>query len=467
MARWNSCNVLMPGSHSRQLWQFGGGKFNLVRTETRAAADALPDKLVAKDWQTLFQPRLNIAWVASDKVFLRVLQLPKADADETRSMVDLQLEKISPLPVAQIVWSFEVVPMVRSGEIGQELQPHATGELQTVIVMMVARNHVEDYLGQLEGLGYVADRLEIPLLDQLMTLKIDGDGAWLFPAVGGNPNACLEAWWYGGVLQYVGILHLPEGGNRASALQEQLAQTAWAGETEGWITSLPKLKLVADEAVAAAWMPLFDASQQVEVVAPPATPNLAQVTARRVASNGKTTNLLPPEFSTRYKQKFVDHLWMRALGALVVLYLAGVTIYGGFAKFAQFRYNNLLEDAAAQGIQYTNTMRLKEEMTVLQDTLDLQYAALECYRAVAENLPQELTLRSIRFDQGRKVTYYGTASKEDRLKVLDLNEKMHAVKMRDQPLFAHVNSPSMNDAPGGGQTLTWSFACELKRAEGQ
>ncbi len=457
----------MSGGTARQLWQFGGGRFNLLRTEAGGSAEPLPDKLVAKDWQTLFQPRLNIAWLPSDKVFLRVLQLPKADADETRSMVDLQLEKISPLPVAQIVWSFEVVPMVRRNEIGQELQPHATGELQTVIVMMVARNHVEEYLGQLDAQGYAADRLEIPLLDQLLGLKVDDDGVWAFPGVGGNPNACLEAWWYGGVLQYVGVLHLPEGPNRAAALQEQLAQTAWAGESEGWITSDPKFKLVAEDATAAAWQPLFDPSQAIEVVSPPPMPSLAQVAARRVASNGKTTNLLPPEFSARYKQRFVDYLWMRALGGLVVLYLLGVLIYVGFAKVAEFRYGSLLDEANGLGVEYTNTIRMKEEVTVLQDTLDLQYAALECYRAIAEHLPPELTLRSIRFDQGRKVTYSGMAAVEDRPKVLDLNEKMRGVTVRDQPLFSWVNAPAIQNPPAAGQPVTWNFSCELKRAESQ
>src|SRR5262245_21879677 len=127
MARWHSCNVLTSEAHSRQLWQFGGGKFNLVRTESKPSGEPLPETLVIKDWHPLFQPLLNIACIPADKVFLGVLQLPKADEAETRSMVDLQLEKISPLPVAQIVWSFEVVPLARRGGIGQELQPHATG----------------------------------------------------------------------------------------------------------------------------------------------------------------------------------------------------------------------------------------------------------------------------------------------------------------------------------------------------
>src|SRR5262245_48620189 len=115
MARWYSCNVLQPGGQLRQLWQFNsaGSKFNLLRQETKLPSEPLPEKLIAKDWQTLFQPRLNVAWLPADRVFLRVLQIPKADLAETQSMVELQLEKVSPLPVAQIVWSFQVVPMVR------------------------------------------------------------------------------------------------------------------------------------------------------------------------------------------------------------------------------------------------------------------------------------------------------------------------------------------------------------------
>ena len=64
--RWSACNVLLPGSQIRQLWQFnaGGLKFNLARSESKLPSEPLPEKLVAKDWQTVFQPRLNIAFGA-------------------------------------------------------------------------------------------------------------------------------------------------------------------------------------------------------------------------------------------------------------------------------------------------------------------------------------------------------------------------------------------------------------------
>src|SRR5688572_13639606 len=107
MARWQSANVLRIASEGKRLWQFTfrGDNPNLAREESKLPTEPLPEKLVNKDWQTLYKPRLNIAWLPADKVFLRVVQLPPADNfAETMSMVELQLEKISPLPTAQVVW---------------------------------------------------------------------------------------------------------------------------------------------------------------------------------------------------------------------------------------------------------------------------------------------------------------------------------------------------------------------------
>ena len=466
MARWHSCNVLMPGSQVRQLWQFGasGDKFALQRQESRMPNEALPEKLIAKDWHSLFQPRLNIAWLSAEKVFLRVLQFPKADLAETQSMVDLQLEKVCPLPVAQIVWSFEVFPHIPQPNIGDALNPHATGELQTVVVIMVARHHVEEFLGQLEGQGYLADRLELPVLDELRATKVKENGAWIFPGVGGNESACMVAWWYAGVLQNLSIIHLPPGELRAAGLQEQLAQTIWAGESEGWLTETPKIHLVADDLTAGNWLPLFDLTQPIDVVPPMAPQELAQLTARRVTGNGSLTNLLPPEYTTRYKQQFVDRLWMRGLFSIILLYIVGVVIYFGFVQYASWRHGGVQSQASTLGVQYTNTIRLKEQLRVLQDTLELQYAALDCYKALADTLPPELTLGGMRFDRGRTLTISGTAGLDDRSKILEFYEALAKIDVRGSQLFAKLRPPDIRTQPGT-QNVNWSFACELRRTE--
>ena len=148
MARWNSANVLQLAGDQKRIWQFNirSDGPSLSREESKLPSESLPSKLVSKDWQTLYQPKLNVAWLPADKAFLRVLQLPPADnIEETTSMIDLQMEKISPLPVTQIVWTFELLPQ-------------RAGQAQTAIVVIAPRNHVEEFLGKLEGESFLADR---------------------------------------------------------------------------------------------------------------------------------------------------------------------------------------------------------------------------------------------------------------------------------------------------------------------
>ena len=161
--------------------------------------------MVAKDWRSLFQRKLNVAWLPAEHVFLRVAQFPLSDFKETLSMVELQLEKLSPIPVAQIVWSIDVLP-------------HPSGNMQTVIVLIVARNVVEEFLGKLEGQGYLADALELPALDQFRATSVAEDGVWIYPEAIGGKNAGLAAWWYGGVLQNLDLLTL-SGDDKAGGVQ--------------------------------------------------------------------------------------------------------------------------------------------------------------------------------------------------------------------------------------------------------
>jgi len=221
MARWNSCNILQTTGDTRLLWQFSGnGK--MQREVAPLPTEGLPAGIIAKDWQTLFQPKLNVAWLPADQVFLRVVQVPKSDLAETQSMLDLQLEKLSPMPIAQVVWGFEVLQPTATPDAMTTLE----GEMQTAIVIIVARSYVEEFLGKLEAQEYLADRLELPLLDQLRATNVREDGAYIYPGAGGDQYSCLVAWWYAGTLRNLSLVHLPATEKRGDLLQEQLMQMA-------------------------------------------------------------------------------------------------------------------------------------------------------------------------------------------------------------------------------------------------
>jgi len=118
----------------------------------------------------------------------------------------------------------------------------------------------------------------------------------------------------------------------------------------------------------------------------------------------------------------------------------------------------------AKALQYTNTVQYREKVRVLQEQMDLQYAALDCYKAVSDLLPSELTLDSLNFERGTKLTLFGTASANDVAKITDFNTDMRKVKRtNEEPLFSKVLPPSINSRQGDQKS--WSFVCELKRTD--
>src|SRR6266699_1913185 len=392
-SRWHSCNVLQVSAEARQIWQFDArnGAFVLNRQQTSFAGEPLPARLVAKDWRTLWQPRLNIAWLSPEQVFLRVAQFPASDFNETLAMVELQLEKLSPMPVAQIVWSIQTLPQAQGGlqtEIKSkstsksETLAQAQGGLQTVIVSIIARNVVEEFLGQLEG----------------------------------------------------------------------------------WLTSPPVWHLVADGPEAAEWEPALrqGLEQPLELQAPVPPPDLAALTARRAAQAEPKANLLPAEFSTRYQQQLVDRLWMRGLLAIGVLYLVGVAIYGVALGVAVFRTRGVENEAAALSGTYTNAIQLKARFQVLKDRQDLKYAALNCWKTVAELMPESLTLESWNFSEGKRLALNGTAPSAQVKQVVEFEAAMRKATIDGQPLFDGNKGEGLSWQNQGPAAVSWKFSLELK-----
>ena len=417
----------------------------------------LPAAVIGKTLSSMWQPKLNVAWLPVESVFLRVVHLPKATPAETVSMVELQLEKLSPIPVTQMVWSLQPLPQGDS-------------ELQTLIVVFAERKAVEEFLGRLEAQGFLADRLEIPALDEILATSTAEDGAWIYPGEWAGSNSALVAWWCGGVLQTITFISMPDTGDRAVAVKSQLAQMTWAGEMEGWLANHPTWHLVADETAAAQWeTPLRQGlDERIAVSAPVSPAELAAMTAKRAAQPEINTNLLPPEFSKRYQQQFVDRLWIRGLAAVGVVYIACVLVY--FVVLGVLSYQATSAEKRVKQLSgtYTNAIQLKAKLDVLNERQELKYAALDCWKSVAEIMPETLTLDGFNFTDGRRLTLNGNAPKDDANKALDFNAELRKVTVDGQPLFSATGGQDMNwRGNPGNATASWNFALDLKRVVAQ
>jgi len=451
MPRWNSCNILQTAP-ARRLWHFDAksGGFVLDREH---GGDSLPKGATAKSWSSLWQPKLNVAWLPPENIFLRVIELPKSNFDETLAMVELQLEKLSPMPVAQVVWTIHVLPQT-------------AGDLQTVVVVVAARNAVEEFLGKLEDEGYLADRLEAPVLDQLEATQTTENGAWIYPEAFGGKNDALAAWWSGGALRNLSVIALPSGNERAVSLKNQLTQLVWAGELEGWLTAQPKWHLVADTKISAEWENLFREAlgEPVQIMQPHSPAELAARTARRAAAASVRANLLPAEFSTRYHQQFVDRLWLHGLGAALVLYLIGLAIYFSATTALGYRTEKVEQQAAALGDSYTNALQLKARFEVLKERQELKYAALDCWKLVADLLPQGISLERFSFQNGERLSLSGTASADQINTLFDFNSSMQKAALNSQPMFDSEGGEPVNPR-NNGSVVTWNFSLKLRHAE--
>jgi hypothetical protein len=454
--RVHTCNVLQVTDDSRRLWSFDarGRGFALNREQAGQPGGTLPQSLVSRDWRALFQKKLNVAWLPPEHVFLNVVQLPRSSFDETISMVELQVEKLSPMPVTQVVWSIHVMPQ-------------STGNLDTIVVMIVSRSVVEEVLGRLENEGYLADRLDLPLLDQLQSTPEKPEGAYVYPGPIAGRDRALVAWWAGGELKSLNLVLAPES-ERVASLREQLAQISWAGELEGWINGQPRWHLVAGDELAAEWEPILREAldQPVDVIAPLPTGELAARTASRAAKSQTGASLMPAEFVARYHQQFVDRLWMRGLGAVLALYIIGVLIYFVALNVASYRTSNVEQQVAALGTQYTNALQLKAQSQVLQDRMELKYAALDSWATVSKLLPEGVTLESINFSDGQRLTLQGSAPADRATALIDFEVAIRKATVNGQPLFDpnKGNNVSYQGSPGG---IAWNLVLELKRTEKQ
>jgi len=489
MARWNSCNVLQVAPDANRLWRFAakGGNFVLDREQKIPGGEPLPSRLVAKSWSSLWQPKLNVAWLPPESVFLRVIELPKSPFEETQAMVELQLEKLSPLPVTQIVWTLHVLPeapVTGPAPTKPAGETPASPDLQHVVVVIAGRAAVEEFLGKLEKDGYLADRLEAPMLDQLEAAPATADGAWIYAGARGK-DAALVAWRSKGALRNLCLFVLPPEVGRAKSLKDQLTQLCWAGEMEGWLTEPPQWHLVADPVNAAEWEKLLREAlnEPVRVVEPPPPAELAARTARRVTGVALTpaeaslnkvvgdsfvrASLLPAEFSGRYRQQFVDRLWLRGLVTTGILYAIGVVIYFCATRVLEYKTVAVEQRVAQLAGGYTNVLQLKARYAVLAERQQLKYAALDCWKIVAEQMPPGLTLQRSSFADGQKLTLSGVCPPDQIGQISDQGKFYDAVrkaKLDGQDVFEPTAVEPFIYGQSANQA-NWHFTLQLKHAE--
>ncbi len=445
--KWSSCSVLHKSPGHAQLWRFslGNNQANLQENLQNEAAQT-PS---ARSWKHLFQPQLNVAWLPPDHVFLRVIHLPPGDPDELPGMIELQLEKWSPIPISQLTWNFEIVREEDNGE-------------RTIALILAPIDSVEEHLAQLEQTGFPADRLEIPLLHQVAVDSPADTVTRLYLETNTDQTVALAVWWQNNRIESLNLLKFPNTSSGRDSLTQQLNQLSWAGEIQGWLQHTPSWELISqteDPDLASSianW-----AAQPCTFRNAPTNTDLAQLAAQRSAKRPFSTNLVPTEFTARYQQQFVDHLWLRGLAVAFVLYLLAVMGYAASTQYYSYRASQLKQTASQLAPAYTNAIALRDRLKIVQEQAGLQYAAIDCLLAVSERLPGALSLESFNFQGGSRLFLSGMVSGEDQARVTEFNSDLRKAVVDGQPLFEEGGVEAPTTTPRGRDLYRWSFTAKL------
>ena len=460
--KWSSCNLLEPATEGSRLCQFSVSSKKVKLSGDLRVADLieLPAKAVGKDWSDLLRRKLNIATLPPEKVFLRVVELPECEPDELLPMVEFQIEDLSPLPMAQAVWSAEAVP----GSTGTEGN-------QTVLVMIAERGVVGDRLDELEAVNYLADRVEVPLLRELVPGEPREDGAHIQLVQGADSVLALVSWWFAGRLRDVNSFNLPDTAASRDALVEKINSIALAGEVAGWMPDEPACHLAKRGDVAADWnTALAKCFGRIREVEPMSEVDLAtaavEFTARTTAPG-----LMLEDYSARNRQRFQDGLWMQGIKGAVALMLIGLCFFFAYGSWLQSDLDDLNQQVKVQGLQYTNALSLKAKMQTLKKQEALKTAALNAWSEVAIGLPGELKFTQLMFSSdrtlegntSRKLRIVGTADDGKETFIDDYNlvlARMEVKGREGQKLFSSV-SPGPSRKDPRKKLTTWSVECKF------
>ncbi len=451
--------MLEPATEGSRLCQFSVSSKKVKLSGDLRVADLieLPAKAVGKDWRDLLSRKLNIATLPPEKVFLRVVELPECEPDELLPMVEFQIEDLSPLPMAQAVWSAEAVP----GSTGTEGN-------QTVLVMIAERGVVGDRLDELEAANYLADRVEVPLLRELVPGEPKEDGAHIQLVQGADSVLALVSWWFDGRLRDVNSFNLPDTAASRDALVEKINSVALAGEVAGWMPDEPVCHLAKRGDVAGDWnaalSKCFDRIREVEPMSEVDLATAAvEFTARTTAPG-----LMIEDYSARNRQRFQDGLWMDGIKGAVALMLIGLLGFYVYGSILQSTLDDKINLVTVQTNLFTKALSLKAKVETLEKQKALKDAALKAWREVTIGLPGELKFTQLTFSSdrtldgntSRKLRIAGTADAGNDTIIDDYHLALTRMEIDDQTLFSNVR-PGLSRKDPRKKLTTWSLECEF------
>jgi Tfp pilus assembly protein PilN len=393
--------------------------------------------------------RLALA-IPSGLALMRVVNLPTNDPGELKDMVDLQVDKFSPFPVAQMAVSFE--------------QLAAQNGSSRVLVVAAQREQVDRIGEAFHTAGFRLHEMDVEVLGWWHLLKENGHVA----ETGQHILLLLDVASVELIVAQDGVplvfrsLGMPGGGRGEEFVREMVEE---AGYT---LTTLEAEQGTAPSVRLSVWYweapePALLEALGRECGTAPEThgmnelPPLSEGLARRAQQRGPLTLDLAPaewhvaETSRRARSRllFASAVFLGVWALAVGGFLLGMAWQENKLKRLKQRVETVEKPAA--GVR-----QIKQKVEELDRYSERSRSALECLREISALLPPGLDLTSMLYKKGNEITLRGETTPEQVDQIYQFFEAIEG-----SPLFLAVENRTVTTNPGGGRRTT-QFTATIK-----
>jgi hypothetical protein len=418
-----------------------------VAHERRAASPDDPDSGAAA--RPDLRGTLCLCLPVADTL-LRIIELPSLDRQELSGMVELQIGKMSPFPVDELVVSFEV------------LDERAGAAL--VLIAAARRETLERLRAELGEPAHI----DIDLLAWWQALREeDREPGRVYSVLLNSTRAELIASDDGVPVAARVLLERDELGwhEFLELLSEELNFSAVALESDWGEGRAERLRIYYDDSITAEELEQIDSMTEMPVTHKPLGdfPPLSELLVRRRVERAELClDLLPADWRSADAERVLKRRILRSVAMLAVVWVAAVTAviaYGAWERASLRKSERRAEELKGPA---QRSLELQSRIEVLERYADRTHSVLECLREVSVLLPANLELQSFSFKKNAQVDLRGMSSG---IGATEIYTYFQALEKSDK--FTALNDQRVTTATSRGGSRASQFQASLNLPGGE
>lgn len=386
----------------------------------------------------------------STHLLLRILELPSTHPQELKSMVELQIDQISPFPSDQLTISYEVIHQIENhSRVLAVAAPRKT--VDALGDLFKKQNvYIRSLDSELLAWWSLLSQGEIQCADRTILILEEHTEFSMIVLDNGTPVH----------FHSLEIFHEMDSEPVMHEIAEEVRYTLLTVEATYGHLPLSYIFFWSDSGIPDRLCDILSQSCGADVLRYnlKTIPSLAEGLAMRSAERKhQHAELVPKEWVDLQRRKQLIRVASFVSIAALSIWMAVVAITAVVFSFQKAAYNRIVREAKSHEEPALAAQAAREEMLLLENYSDRSHSALESLRELALALPSRVEVTSFTYKKGDAVSLRGSGERAEL--IYDFFEKLGQSSFFNSIKDQSVSDRIMND----GYASVFSIKLELPK----